>query len=51
MRGYIYQFSRGQGPVLTAMNGMASGRIPWGDDHHRAYRSLYEHSTGMVALW
>jgi choline dehydrogenase-like flavoprotein len=50
VRGYIYQFSRGQGPVLTAMNGMASGRIPWGDDHHRAYRSLYEHSTGMVAI-
>ena len=27
-----------------------SGRLPWGDEHHRAYRKLFGHRTGMVAI-
>ncbi len=50
VRGYTYQFVRGQGPVLTAMTGMASGRIPWGEGHHDAYRRLFDRSAGMVAI-
>ena len=50
VRGYTYQFSRGQGPVATATSGMAQGRIPWGADHHRAYRRLFDHSAGMLAI-
>ncbi len=50
LRGYTYQFVRGQGPVLTAMTGMASGHIPWGEDHHTAYRRLFDRSAGMVAI-
>ena len=50
VRGFTYQFSRGQGPVLTAMTGMANGRIPWGDGHHAAYRRMFDRSAGMLAI-
>ncbi|MCC6209857.1 MAG: GMC family oxidoreductase [Burkholderiales bacterium] len=50
VRGYTYQIVRGQGPVLTAMTGMASGRIPWGEGHHDAYRRLFDRSAGMVSV-
>ncbi|MDB5400229.1 MAG: livQ 1 [Rhodopila sp.] len=50
VRGYTYEFSRGQGPVQAAIAGMSTGRIPWGEDHHDAYRKLFCHRTGMVAI-
>lgn len=50
VRGYTYQFVRGQGPVLSAMHGMATGRIPWGAGHHQAYRRVFDRSAGMVAI-
>ena len=50
VRGYTYQFSRGQGPVLTAISGMAQRRIPWGAGHHHAFRRLFDHSAGMLAI-
>ena len=50
VRGYTYQFSRGQGPVMTAVWGMGAGQIPWGEDHHRAYRTWFDHSAGMLAI-
>ncbi|MFU8817758.1 MAG: GMC family oxidoreductase [Pseudomonadales bacterium] len=49
-RGYTFEISRGRGPVVTALGGMNSGRIPWGPDHHRAYRQLFNRITGMVAI-
>lgn len=50
VRGYCYQFSRGIGPVRTAMNGMADGLLPWGEGHHAAFRRLFGHSAGMVSV-
>jgi choline dehydrogenase-like flavoprotein len=50
VRGYTFEFSRGQGPVMAAVHGMQIGRLPWGADHHRAYRRLFCHRTGMVAI-
>jgi choline dehydrogenase-like flavoprotein len=50
VRGYTFEFNRSQGPVMAAIHGMATGRIPWGQDHHRAYRNLFCHRTGMVAI-
>lgn len=49
-RGYSYQFSRGIGPVRTAITGMADGLVPWGDGHHEAFRRLFGHSAGMVSI-
>ncbi len=50
VRGYTFEFSRGQGPVMAAVHGMQIGRLPWGAEHHRAYRKLFCHRTGMVAI-
>ncbi len=50
VRGYTFEFNRGQGQVQTAMAGLTTGRIPWGEGHHDAYRKLFCHRTGMVAI-
>ena len=50
VRGYTYEFTRGRGPVATALTGMHSGRIPWGAGHHAAYRRLYNRIAGMVSI-
>lgn len=50
VRGYTFEIVRGRGPVLTAMAGMSSGRIPFGQDHHEAFRSLFNRTTSMVAI-
>ena len=46
VRGYTFEFNRGQGPVRTAITGMATGRIPWGQQHHDAYRRLFATAPG-----
>ena len=50
LRGYSYQFSRGIGPVRTAITGMDDGLVPWGEGHHAAFRRLFDHSAGMVSI-
>jgi len=50
VRGYTYQFNRGQGPVGTAITGMNAGLIPWGEGHHRAFRRLFDRSLAMAAI-
>ena len=50
VRGYTFEFNRGQGPVMAAVAGMETGRIPWGEAHHDAYRRLFCHRTGVVAI-
>jgi hypothetical protein len=35
---------------MVAVQGMQIGRLPWGAEHHRAYRKLFCHRTGMVAI-
>ena len=50
LRGYTFEFTRGRGPVITALAGMRSGRVPWGDEHHTEYRRIFNRSTGMVAI-
>jgi len=40
VRGYTLQFARGGGPVGEAVTSMIAGRLPWGKDHHRIYRTL-----------
>ncbi len=50
VRGFTYEFNRGRGPVATALTGAFSGRIPWGDGHHAAFRKLHNRLTGVVAI-
>jgi choline dehydrogenase-like flavoprotein len=50
VRGCSFEILRGMGPVATALWGLWSGRIPWGADHHRAYRDLFDRTAGMVII-
>ena len=50
VRGYTFEFTRGRGPVMTALSGFGTGRIPWGAGHHEAFRGLFNRITGMVAI-
>ena len=50
LRGYTFETLRGMGPVSTALMGMWSGRIPWGEDHHRAFGELFDRTAGMVVI-
>jgi choline dehydrogenase-like flavoprotein len=50
VRGYTFEFARGQGPIMAAVHGAATGRLPWGAGHHRAYRDLLCRRTGMVGI-
>ena len=50
LRGYTYQFGRGIGVINGAVQGAATGRLPWGEDHHRAYRRMHNHRMGMVSI-
>jgi choline dehydrogenase-like flavoprotein len=43
VRGYMIQFSRSTGPVQEALTSAAVGALPWGKDHHRAYRARLDH--------
>jgi hypothetical protein len=35
---------------MAAIHGAETGWLPWAPDHHRAYRKLFCHPTGMVAI-
>ena len=50
LRGYTFQFSRGVGAISEAITSAAAGRLPWGEDHHRVYRSLLHRRIGMSAI-
>ncbi len=50
VRGFTLEMHRGNRVVGTALNGVMSGRIPWGEGHHDAYRRLHNHMLGMSAI-
>src|SRR5262245_27541796 len=50
VRGYTFQFNRGTGAIMEAITSTAAGRLPWGEDHHRVYRSLLNHRIGLSAI-
>jgi choline dehydrogenase-like flavoprotein len=47
LRGYTLQFHRGTSLVNEAVTSLAAGQLPWGRDHHRALRALYNHRLGI----
>ncbi|MEZ5551318.1 MAG: GMC family oxidoreductase [Pseudomonadales bacterium] len=50
VRGFSYEINRGRAPLGTALMGMLRGRIPWGEGHHRAYRTMHNRVTGMMGI-
>ncbi len=49
-RGFIWEFSRGEGTAALALDGTANGLIPWGTGHHAAYRRYHRRGTGLGAI-
>lgn len=47
VRGYNMQITRGSGPVSTALQGRASGAIPWGAGHHQAFSKIFDHTASL----
>ena len=45
VRGYNLQFTRGSGPIYTALEGLNYRDIPWGQGHHQAFAKLFGHSV------
>jgi choline dehydrogenase-like flavoprotein len=50
VRGYSFEAVRGNGPVSTALWGMSSGQVPWGEGHHEGYQELFDRTAGMVVI-
>ena len=50
MRGFGVQFGRGAGPVFEAVASEQKGILPWGRDHHRAFRKLNGHRMHFSAI-
>ena len=50
VRGYSFEMLRGMGPVSTALYGMSSGALPWGQGHHSAYQEIWDRTAGMVII-
>ncbi|MCY3813938.1 MAG: GMC family oxidoreductase [Gammaproteobacteria bacterium] len=50
VRGYDLQVTRGAPPVAAARAGIASGTIPWGEDHHAAFERTYDRDINIGVL-
>jgi choline dehydrogenase-like flavoprotein len=50
VRGYSFEITRGRGPVATALTGMSTGEVPWGEGHHAGYATLFDRTAGMVII-
>ncbi|MFO7691611.1 MAG: GMC family oxidoreductase [Vicinamibacterales bacterium] len=50
VRGYTFQCNRGTGPVMNAIGGMRTGRIPWGEGHHAACRRLFDRMSSTAVI-
>ncbi|MBF66355.1 MAG: choline dehydrogenase [Gammaproteobacteria bacterium] len=50
LRGFTYECTRGRAPVATALTGLFTGRLPFGENHHAAFRKLVNRISGMVAI-
>lgn len=51
VRGYNMQITRGPGPLGTALQGHATGEIPWGPGHHEAFDRLFDHTASVGVLY
>ncbi len=49
VRGYSFEMLRGDGPVRTALQGLA-GKVPWGAEHHAAFSTRFDKNAGMVII-
>lgn len=49
-RGYSFETTRGIGPAVTALFGMATQKVPWGAGHHAAYQKIWDRTTSLMTI-
>lgn len=49
-RGYTMELTRGRGPVLTALEGLGTGRMRWGREFHDGHALLFDRTAGFVMI-
>jgi choline dehydrogenase-like flavoprotein len=50
VRGYNMQITRGSGPLVTALQGHHTGKIPWGAGHHEEFAKRFDHVASIGVL-
>ncbi|MDZ7683949.1 MAG: GMC family oxidoreductase [Gammaproteobacteria bacterium] len=50
VRGYTMELTRGRGPVLTALEGLGTGRMQWGEGFHERHAELFDKVAGFVMI-
>jgi choline dehydrogenase-like flavoprotein len=50
VRGYTLQLHRGAGTIVDAIANTARGFLPWGEDHHKVYRTILNRKLGLSAI-
>lgn len=50
VRGFSFELMRGFGPVSTALWGLMTGQVPWGEAHHAAHGALLDRTVGLLAI-
>ncbi len=50
VRGFIFECSRGLGPVGTAIKAEQNRKLSWGASHHDDYQRFYHRTAGMMAI-
>jgi choline dehydrogenase-like flavoprotein len=50
VRGYMFQYNRGNGAITEAIGSMADGRLPWGEAHHDVYRRLLHRRLSLSVV-
>jgi choline dehydrogenase-like flavoprotein len=50
VRGFSFEMMRGFGPVSTALWGLLTGQMPWGEAHHAAHAALLDRTAGLLAI-
>jgi choline dehydrogenase-like flavoprotein len=49
-RGFSLEMQRGYGTINSALIGMGTGRIPWGEAHHSAYQKISDRVMSLAAV-
>ena len=50
VRGYSFQVVRGLSPIASALGGAVGDRIPWGQEHRRAYDDRFDRTVTVAVI-
>jgi choline dehydrogenase-like flavoprotein len=50
VRGYSFQVARGLSPIASANGGSVGDRVPWGQEHRRAYAERFDRTITVAII-